>query len=211
MYKPPIIGFTGPPGAGKSLCAEVYRGVNGGYLYAFATPIKNMLRAGFGIDFEDPYWNDRDNKEKLIPAFGVSPRELMQTLGSNWGRELVNPDVWITLATGVLIKRGAGMVISDLRFENEAKWVRDRGGIVVHVSTDKPFDNGHYAEKGIKFKKGDYKFDGSQPVNTVYDRIVVLCQKIAEDHEQKTGDSVHRKRKQVSKRKGSSGKDEQSV
>ena len=60
----------------------------------------------------------------------------MQTLGTEWGRELVHPHLWILLANErlkVLRGAGIGMLISDVRFQNEADWIRSEGGIVLEI------------------------------------------------------------------------------
>jgi hypothetical protein len=95
-----------------------------------ADPIRAMVYAGFGIDMSLPYWEAK--KEEVIPALGVNPRNMMRTLGTEWGR-MVNPDVWVILARTRLLSMGPGMVIADIRFENEAKWVRDIGGRIIHI------------------------------------------------------------------------------
>lgn len=128
----------------------------------FAGPLKSMLRAGFGIDFDQKYW--QDNKEATIPVLGKSPRQLMQTLGTEWGRDLVNPNVWVILAHDQLNMRGAGMVITDMRFDNEAKWVRSVGGQVIHISRkDAPSVNAHSSESGVQRAPEDLEVanDGS--------------------------------------------------
>lgn len=59
-------------------------------------------------------------------------RRLLQIMGTEVGRMLFGPDVWINIA-----ERKAGseprVVITDVRFPNEADWIRSRGGIVVRV------------------------------------------------------------------------------
>lgn len=133
MKKPPVIGVAGLARSGKDTVADFIVSYVGGYRYAFAEPIKAMLRH-VGIDMDHPYWASR--KEDRIPAVGKSPREMMQTLGTDWGRELVNPKLWVTLANQKLLTYGPGMVISDVRFDNEAEWIRSLGGLVIHVHRD---------------------------------------------------------------------------
>lgn len=128
--RPPIIGIAGAARTGKDTTANFIIAAVGGYRYGLADPIRNMLTQ-IGVDMSDPYW--QDNKEQTIPALGVSPRRLMQTLGTEWGRQLVHPNLWLILAQQRLLKFGPGMVIPDVRFDNEAQWVRDRGGMIIHL------------------------------------------------------------------------------
>ncbi len=115
--------------------------------------MRAMLHAGFGIDLNDPYWLAR--KEDVIPALGKSPRQLMQTLGTEWGRDCIGNETWITLAKSKLLVLGSGMVIADCRFENEAAWIRSIGGRIIHVKRDAEPINPHSSEVGITYAAGD--------------------------------------------------------
>lgn len=150
----PVIGLTGPRRSGKDTVRRFILAHQGGYPYSMADPMRAMLMAGFGIDLNDPYWEAK--KELVIPGLGVSPRNMMRTLGTEWGRNLVNRDVWLILAKGRMIADGAGMVIADIRFENEAQWVRYMGGRIVHVSNPRVSAAvEHTSDEPIKEEPGD--------------------------------------------------------
>src|SRR5271166_5111492 len=141
----PVIGVAGRAKVGKDTVGRFIIGAGAGrYTYALAEPIRNMLFAGFGVDLRSPYWASR--KEEPIPAFGKSPREMLQTLGTEWGRTHIGEGVWILLAQEKLLNMGGGMVITDIRFPNEAAWVRRMGGTVVHVLRDVPAVHAHSSE-----------------------------------------------------------------
>lgn len=157
MHQATVIGLHGRARAGKDTVANFILSHRGGYLYSFADPIRAML-VPLGINMSDPYWQAR--KEDVIPALGVSPRRLMQTLGTEWGRQIINPDLWLILAKQRLLNFGPGMVIADVRFENEASWVRSQGGRVIHI--ERPNNvavEAHASEAGVEFKgeEGDIK------------------------------------------------------
>lgn len=133
MPRPHLIGIAGLSRVGKDTLASFIISNYGGYRYSFADPIRDMLRV-LGIDMDQPYWQTR--KEEVIPALGVSPRRMMQTLGTEWGRQLIHEDIWLTMARQRLASLGPGMVVPDIRFENEAGWIRQQGGIVIHLSRD---------------------------------------------------------------------------
>lgn len=152
--RPSIIGITGLARSGKDTVADLLISTMGGYTYSFANPIRAMLNAGLGIDMNDPYWQKR--KEEKLPQFGKSPREMMQTLGTEWGRDCVSDDIWLVMANIKLMKHGIGMIIPDVRFENEATWIRERNGTVLHV-TRKSIEAvaPHSSEGGIKAIPGE--------------------------------------------------------
>jgi hypothetical protein len=127
----------------------------GGYRYSFADPLRAMLKAGLMIDMADPYWSTR--KEDPIPAYGnKSPRQLLQWLGTEWGRNLVDENIWVTVATKEFLLRGPGMVIADVRFENEAFWIRRMGGTIIHLMRPgAPPVATHASENGVMIDPRD--------------------------------------------------------
>lgn len=152
MAGPRLIGVTGRARSGKDTVTQFVIAHTGGYQYSFAEPLRRML-LGLGIDMHDPYWIAR--KEQVIPALGASPRKMMQTLGTEWGRGLINKDLWLIMAKQYLLSNGPGMVISDVRFENEADWVRKNGGLLIHVTRDDaPEVSAHVSEAGVVFVEG---------------------------------------------------------
>lgn len=132
-----------------------------------------MLKAGFGIDMSDPYWNER--KEVPIPALGKSPRQLLQTLGTEWGRQLVAPNVWIVLAHDQYRARGPGMVITDVRFENEARWVRKNKGLVIHISRkDAAPVAAHSSEGGVIMADDDVIIYNDDSLEELQEKVNLL-------------------------------------
>lgn len=133
-----IIGLTGAAGVGKDSVGEVL--VRAGWVrMAFADPLRAGLYEMFGIK---PVHFEREHKERPIDWLGGrSPRDLMQTLGTEWGRQLVCSDVWSRVAerrflaveqsgNGHLIN---GVVFTDVRFPNEAEMILRRGGVIWRV------------------------------------------------------------------------------
>jgi hypothetical protein len=151
----PLIGIAGRARSGKDTVAHFIVAAVGGYTYSFADPIRAMLRP-LGVDMSDPYW--QQHKEAVIPALGVSPRRLMQTLGTEWGRELIHPDLWLMLAQQRLLRHGPGMVVPDVRFENEAAWIRTHGGRIIHLYRESAEEVvAHKSESGIGVDPSDVR------------------------------------------------------
>lgn len=159
MPQAPLIGIAGRARSGKDTVANFIVAAIGGYRYSFADPIRAML-VPLGVDMSDPYWQAR--KEEPIPALGVSPRRMMQTLGTEWGRQLINPDMWLIMAHQRLLQNGPGMVISDVRFDNEAAWIRKHGGRIIHViRPDTKAVEAHASEDGIEIQDTDARLFNS--------------------------------------------------
>lgn len=133
-----LIGLTGRAGAGKSTVAEYLANEWSFDHFALADPIRAMLAALFDdAGVPDAFLVERYLKEQPS-TLGFSYRHLAQTLGTEWGRSLA-PDFWLRIADAKLAearRQGAHVVISDVRFRNEADWLRERGGVVVCVLRD---------------------------------------------------------------------------
>lgn len=170
---PPIIGLTGKARTGKDTAARFIAIETHGWMYSFADPIRAMIRAGLGVDMREKYW--QDNKEKVIETIGRSPRELMQTLGTEWGRDRVNPDLWLILAAAQLLNRGSGMIVPDVRFENEAKWIRERGGVILHVHRRSAEEIvAHSSEDGVNMSPGETRIDNDGTLQDLQNQVTEI-------------------------------------
>ncbi len=154
-----LIGLAGAARSGKTSAAQHLAVLFGFIHYALAQPIKAMLAQGFNLG--DAHLEGA-LKEQPLPWLGKAPRELMQLLGTEFGRGMVHPDLWLLLAAQNLdnlincYPGGRGVVISDLRFENEAAFVRQRGGVVIHIlRPDAPGVAAHSSEAGIGIHDND--------------------------------------------------------
>jgi hypothetical protein len=125
-----IIGLIGVAGSGKTLVAR--RIENRGFTrMRFAGPMKEMLRVGLRLTDEQ-----LDGDQKMVPIAefgGHTPRTLMQTLGTAWGRNIVGPDLWIRAWERHAAMVQGPIVVDDVRFPNEARAVRNAGGVLWRV------------------------------------------------------------------------------
>lgn len=155
-----LIGITGYAGTGKDTvrCMLEQKGFTG---LAFADPIRTMLRSLLrSSGLSETYIDCRQLKENTIPALGVSYRHLAQTLGTEWGRT-VQHDLWLRLAAAKMMtasreNSAARFVISDVRFCNEADFVRNLGGQIWRVERQSaPSVRQHVSESEIDSLKVD--------------------------------------------------------
>ena len=133
------IGFCGPAGAGKSTAAEHLMLRWGFQRVRFAGPLKAMMLS-LGLDLDQV---DGSRKEEPTPLLcGRTPRQAMQWLGTEWGRNLIGEGFWIAawqaaVQAGHLRHPSQGghhlIVADDVRFANEARAIRDRGGLVIRI------------------------------------------------------------------------------
>lgn len=140
-----LIAFTGPIGSGKTTAAkELY--TLGFQIIRFAGPLKAMLRClGLTEEHTDGRW-----KEEPIPLLGYkTPRYAMQTLGTEWGRDLICKDLWINVWREAVERnrKFSPIVVDDVRFENEVQAVRQLDGIVIFIDRPNKTWERHLSER----------------------------------------------------------------
>jgi hypothetical protein len=129
-----LIGLIGQARVGKdTVAAHLYRHYDFEQT-SFAEPMKQMLEAAFGNKFRT------GDREQPMDWLGKSPRHLMQTLGTEWGRNCVHPELWTLLAEDTIrvakARKWPGLVLTDVRFHNEADMILRNGGTLIHVVRD---------------------------------------------------------------------------
>ena len=158
-----LIGIAGPARAGKdTLCSYMLDNLDGVWLRSsFADPIKEMLRA-IGVDCSD------DAKAVVSNDYGVTPRHMMQTLGTEWGRQTIDNDIWVKAFAR--LNAGKCVIVPDVRFENEAELVREHG-VLIHLVGRGGIDGNHVSENAIEFKPGDIVIDNSRDLAWLHDQV----------------------------------------
>ena len=149
-----IVGFTGKAGAGKDTAADYLKGYHGYEKHAFAGPLKRAVSVLFGIDLLT--LNDPIMKEVPDKVWRRTPRYLMQWLGTDALRKEITDDFFvISMARAIDDSLSNLIVISDVRFDDEARFVKKMGGTVIRI--ERPgYDNGlsdarkaHASEHGV--------------------------------------------------------------
>lgn len=157
-----LIGITGLINSGKDTVANLIIAWLPRQLrrYSFARPLKEGVKAMFGWTDEDI--ENRTTKETVDAFWGFSPRKAMQLLGTEYGRNLLRDDIWIKAAERYHLKsqeQSQGTIITDVRFENEATWIRSQpNSILIHVKDPHhvtPAGPVHASEAGVQFVEGD--------------------------------------------------------
>ena len=121
-----------------------------------------------------------------IELIKLTPRKLLQLLGTDCGRQIIHPNIWINALfadynyiPGNRYHGDGGIkepnrfflnwIITDVRFPNEAQAIKERGGIVIRVNRDSEqalIDKGIHIPKHLRTKEhpsetalDDYEFD----------------------------------------------------
>lgn len=130
-----VIGLTGNARAGKNHVGNILRDQFRYLPWALAFPLKQRI---YSIHDEWPI-------ENVIGQAGKSPelRALMQQEGTERGRDAIRQDIWIRATEAFLYLAETewtglveGVVICDVRFPDEAEYVKSLGGRVYRVLND---------------------------------------------------------------------------
>lgn len=138
---PPLIAlYATRMQSGKSQVAKTLQLTRGFALVKFADPfkvfIKDLLIQGGATEPLAERMVEGDLKERDIPGLGVSTRRMLQTLGSDWGRQLISPALWVEIAKRKIeqnLAAGTPVVVDDMRFPNEYEMILQLGGHPVKV------------------------------------------------------------------------------
>lgn len=105
-------------------------------------------------------------------------RRLVQFIGTEVCRS-VDDNIWVK----ELIFRNANsnVIVSDVRFENEAAWVRDNG-VLVHVNRRSINEDMHSSEAGVEYKKGDYIINNNSTIKSLNQSVKSLYKILKEKY-----------------------------
>ncbi len=160
-----LIGLTGFAGSGKDTVAEMLLDEYSGYSCAFADPLRRAASEVFGLTHEQ--MTDREKKEAEVPYWGKTPRQILQLLGTECMRDVFGGDVWVKRADmqleclkGMDAREEIGsdlVVFTDVRFPEEARFIREHGGVVVNVirAGIGPVNN-HVSDSGLAAELIDF-------------------------------------------------------
>ena len=179
--KPNLIGISGKMGSGKDTLSIVINYLAdkfapesiadweqpvSEFTYVnkkYSEKLKYMVCFLLGCSRSD--LEDREFKEKELGEEwdGLTPRKLLQLLGTEAGRHIIHPNIWVNALfadyvcddcgqqecptdeedTGQMIHRSfPDWIVTDVRFPNEAEAIKDRGGILIRINRPQYLDNG---------------------------------------------------------------------
>lgn len=170
-----LIGVTGYAQHGKDTVGRVAVATQKFHRYAFADQLKALaLEADPIIPVNG--WGEMERLSRVVEVEGwevaktyPEVRRFLQDLGTGV-RNIIGEDAWVKALENIIVKDGRmsesgrmldGVVITDARFPNEAKWIHDHDGVVVLVLRP-DFDNGvgttHASEAHIMELPVDHVF-----------------------------------------------------
>ena len=146
-----LVGIVGKARAGKDtfalmLAESLFRSTSKKYvLMAFAHELKLRVQSDFDLSYEQ-LWGDEKEKNDLryakrLEGFSSNPadywcsREILQSYGEFY--RTIDYDFWVKKLFEVIDDREyKDVIITDVRYINEADYIVKRGGILIKVVRD---------------------------------------------------------------------------
>lgn len=155
MNEPRLIGiYASAPGSGKTTVARYLSHQHNFAVISFATPLKRMV-AGFlnshGYAPQEIEELLTVKKNTILPDLKITTRQLLQTLGNEWGRECISNQVWLQAwerSADRYLALGINVVCDDVRYKNESKLIQHKGGELWRVDRNEAEVNHPHSSEG---------------------------------------------------------------
>ena len=168
--RPELIALAGLAGCGKDSAADYLQRATGYRKIAFADPIREVAARLY--DLTEAQMSDRSIKEITLPEWGLSPREIMQSIG-DFGRS-IHPDTWIRALHRRIETQPehSGWIITDVRMPREIASIRDHGGEVWWVERQVQPVAAHATENSISVSDCDRVLDNTGTLDQLQDNVL---------------------------------------
>ena len=199
-----ILGISGKFSSGKSTVANLFaKHLRGKYpnilQKSFAFKLKKMVELLSGIQmkqsYSDNYFDNgiidftAEDKSIFIKEFNMTVGQMLQKIGTEVFRDNFSDEVWILtllIDYDIYEKQNSLWIISDVRFTNEMKAIKNLNGLMIRTNrTDieeninSNRDRSHVSETALDLRTDfDYVIDNSGSLEDLEQQIQQICTKI---------------------------------
>jgi hypothetical protein len=106
----------------------------------------------------------------------LTPRKILQLLGTECGREILHPNIWIN-SLFADYKGLPNWIITDMRFPNELSAVKDRKGITIRVNRGEGNTGDHPSETALDNAEFDYVIDNEGTMEELVEKVENILKK----------------------------------
>lgn len=171
-----IVGICGYKRVGKDTAADAFRGFN---RYALADPLRTACCEIFGWDRKRI-----EDKEAVDPFWGISPRRAMQVVGTELFRQhlvVIEPsvgNVWINSMVRRYLACKQNLVVSDVRFPDEADAIRQLGGWILRIHRPGYGPGDHASERRVDEISPDAVIHNDGTIADLHDQVAALLESV---------------------------------
>ena len=176
-----LIGIIGKKQAGKDSVGNILTKYWGFKRYAFADPLKKGCQQFFDLSNEQVWGND---KEVIDERWGVSPRQLLQIMGSEISQfeigkllpefeKKIGRSLWVKLFENYYINnKSKDIYVSDCRFKHEAEIIQSLGGQIWRVTRpNTSYSDSHISENELNNFKVDQIINNNSTLSALEDIV----------------------------------------
>lgn len=155
-----IIAILGHIGSGKDTAAKFFIETANFKKISFADSLKDALASVFlwdrnlleGTTAESRNWrNKKDIYWSRVLGYEVTPRKMMQQIGTDLFRHHFSPHIWVHSLALKAQQSAQDIVVADVRFEEEYKALQDLGATFIRISRATP----HWEQTALDALTGD--------------------------------------------------------
>jgi hypothetical protein len=186
-----IVGVAGKKRHGKDTVADHLAAKYGFVKIAFADPLRQIIGKQL-LYLTDEQMEDGPKKEEIDPRWGKSPRRLLQVIGTDMFREVLDNEFWVRRCMYRVAEiwakdPSARVAISDCRFPNELEAVKKVGYALKVERPDLPIDDTHKSEMALHLVPDDAYHSviraNSGELDIIRHEVDLVMEKILHDRE----------------------------
>jgi hypothetical protein len=170
-----LIGILGRKGHGKDTIADKIIMKLSYEKHSFADSLKEACGNIFSLSKDQLYG---DKKEVVDERWGFTPRKILQFVGTDLFRERwgdidpeTNSNIWIKSFENKYKDQLDRIIIADVRFQNEADFIKNNGGIIIKVVRPEIETNDNHISESIDSINYDHKIFNDSTLPSLYQKV----------------------------------------
>jgi len=174
-----LIGLIGCKNSGKDTVADFLVEKHDFKKKSFADTLKKMCKLLFRL--EDCQLHDALLKEEMDPRWDMTPRKMMQLVGTDMVRNVLDQNFWLKHMDLYLHEElPERLVVPDVRFQNEADWIRKHNGVLIRITDNRKSFNDNHASETEQFTIDDdlFIFNKKDGIENFYNELQPIIEPI---------------------------------
>ncbi|HNC59263.1 MAG TPA: hypothetical protein PLP33_27800 [Leptospiraceae bacterium] len=182
-----LVGIHGKKRSGKNTAADVFHDNFNFKNYAFADALKEQM---YDLDPDFSHGYEIYSLKAVIDSIGwelakekyPEVRRLLQRYGTEVMRKHFGEDVWVNLLFKKLaLENPENVTISDVRFENEVRCIKELGGFLIKIKSNRTNNSDdHASEKDLPDDLFDFVIENNSNLETYQKNVFDLAYGIVE-------------------------------